>query len=627
MKNKQLAKGLLAVFTLLALIGCNKEKNTITEYIGRVVEGSTINPLSNVKVSVANESRVLVSTVTNEDGAFSMYVNFEKVNERDSLIIDGRPDFPYQKKYELKGMGKEKYDYRNLVLFNKSNTEVWTSEVTSFTATTAECGGVVNEGTDMLVTQRGVCWSKYPEPTLLNNNFTIDGSGGGIFSSHITGLEERTTYYVKAYAKNGERILYGNQETFTTAALFASFQYAGATYYVCPDAGEMTWQNAMRFCDSLTSAGYSDWYLPDQDELNAMYVFRNEIGGFDLTGQYWSSTIYYYNYGEYTGKAYYQWFETGHQSYDDQNNMKRVRPIRKNGGGGSTPVLVTNEPLYVTSSSARCSGDVISSGGTTIIERGICYSTFSYPTTDGDIVKCGNGTGPFACTISGLSNNTTYYFRAYAKNNTNTYYGNIVEFRTNDEGEGSLHYDNGFSYDFSGGGVGFEDGGVIYWGAMFPPSMLGYYDGMSLCEVEACLCEVGTYYLRVYCDGTTSPSSLAYSDSFSVTRAGWNVVPLSSPVLLNTAKPLWVTFSCNHSTGQYPAGFCYNNSTTNPNGRWISNGSGIWEDSEDYTWSIHAFVSSDSKGRAPVEINEFGATIKNESTNDQRHLKTRLTCK
>lgn len=329
MKNSRLITFLAFSCALLVIAGCKKDKNTITEYIGTVVEGTMMTPLPNVKVSVANESRVLVSTVTNEEGAFSMYVNFEKVNESDSLIIDGRPDFPYQKKYELKGVGKEKYDYRNLVLFNKSNTEVLTSEITSITATTAECGGVVNEGTDLSVTQRGVCWSKNPEPTLLNNNYTIDGSGGGIFSSHITGLEERTTYYVKAYAKNGERILYGNQETFTTAALFPSFQYDGNTYYVYPDAGEMTWQNAMRFCDNLTSAGCSDWFLPDKDELNAMYVFRNGIGGFDLTGQYWSSTIYYDSW-DYNGSAYYQWFGTGYQTYGGQDNMKRVRPIRKN---------------------------------------------------------------------------------------------------------------------------------------------------------------------------------------------------------------------------------------------------------------------------------------------------------
>ncbi|MDD3875650.1 MAG: DUF1566 domain-containing protein [Bacteroidales bacterium] len=49
---------------------------------------------------------------------------------------------------------------------------------------------------------------------------------------------------------------------------------------------------AAKKCSELTAYGYSDWYLPASDELNCLYLERNNIGGFyTMSGiVYWSST-------------------------------------------------------------------------------------------------------------------------------------------------------------------------------------------------------------------------------------------------------------------------------------------------------------------------------------------------
>ena len=47
---------------------------------------------------------------------------------------------------------------------------------------------------------------------------------------------------------------------------------------------------AARMCDTLTLNGYTDWFLPSIDELDSMYVNRETIGGFQVSGWYWSST-------------------------------------------------------------------------------------------------------------------------------------------------------------------------------------------------------------------------------------------------------------------------------------------------------------------------------------------------
>ena len=63
---------------------------------------------------------------------------------------------------------------------------------------------------------RGVCWSAATNPTTTNNK-TTDGSGTGVYSSFISGLNPSVTYYVRAYATNSAGSAYGNEIRFTTA--------------------------------------------------------------------------------------------------------------------------------------------------------------------------------------------------------------------------------------------------------------------------------------------------------------------------------------------------------------------------------------------------------------------------
>jgi hypothetical protein len=90
-----------------------------------------------------------------------------------------------------------------------------TTAATSITTTTANSGGNITSDGGSTVTARGVCWNNAPAPTTANQ-FTIDGSGMGTFTSNITGLASGTTYYVRSYATNNNGTAYGNEITFTT---------------------------------------------------------------------------------------------------------------------------------------------------------------------------------------------------------------------------------------------------------------------------------------------------------------------------------------------------------------------------------------------------------------------------
>jgi uncharacterized protein (TIGR02145 family) len=118
----------------------------------------------------------------------------------------------------------------------------------------------------------------------------------------------------------------------------------------------------------------------------------------------------------------------------------------KYGGSGGCPELsvtrqiivgkdkpMVTRPIFndITSNSAKGIGEVIAACGSAVTARGIVWST-SPNTTIALITKtsAGIGTGSFTSTITGLSPNTTYYYRAYAINSSGIGYSDESTFTT-----------------------------------------------------------------------------------------------------------------------------------------------------------------------------------------------------
>ncbi len=95
------------------------------------------------------------------------------------------------------------------------------------------------------------------------------------------------------------------------------------------------------------------------------------------------------------------------------------------------PTVSTTEVSNIGATTATGGGNVISECGSGVTARGVCWSTTTGPTT-ALTTKTTDGTGPgtFISSITGLSESTTYYVRAYATNSTGTAYGNEVSFNT-----------------------------------------------------------------------------------------------------------------------------------------------------------------------------------------------------
>lgn len=210
---------------------------------------------------------------------------------------------------------------------------VTTLDITNVTHNRAACSGIVISDGGLNVTERGVCWSTAPSPTV-NDNSTQSGSGIGDYSCELTDLALNTTYYVKAYAKNQVGIAYGEEKSFTTEIL-PTFQYEGYTYYVGPSPTDLkNRDDASVYCHNLNVNGITNWVKPTKDQLLKMYAERDAIGGFTTSSNgnnsdnyfncYWSHTNY--NNGFYD---YYVDFSDGTVDIMEHSKHLNVRPIRR----------------------------------------------------------------------------------------------------------------------------------------------------------------------------------------------------------------------------------------------------------------------------------------------------------
>ena len=107
----------------------------------------------------------------------------------------------------------------------------------------------------------------------------------------------------------------------------------------------------------------------------------------------------------------------------------------ENNGGSETPIgelatIITDSVTNINTNSAVCGGNIMSDGGSTVTSRGVCWSTSPNPTIDNNKTTNGSGVGAFTSDITGLTDGSTYYVRAYVTNNKGTAYGEERSFNT-----------------------------------------------------------------------------------------------------------------------------------------------------------------------------------------------------
>jgi uncharacterized protein (TIGR02145 family) len=185
----------------------------------------------------------------------------------------------------------------------------------------------------------------------------------------------------------------------------------------------------------LKEVGTNHWYPPNSDATNesgftalpgGYRSSKSEFRDLKSYGSWWSST-------EFTDGLVWRFglvYNSG--SVNSATRTKKfgysVRCVRNNILAGSIPIVTTNELSEISFTTAVCGGNVVSDGGAPVTARGVCWSTYPYPTIVDFITSDGSGLDSFTSNISSLVTNKTYYLRAYATNSNGTGYGKIVKF-------------------------------------------------------------------------------------------------------------------------------------------------------------------------------------------------------
>jgi len=284
--------------------------------------------------------------------------------------------------------------------------------------TTSKSGGTITSSGGGTIFRKGVFWSIFSisDNTDIDSEVskTNDGTGTANFISSITGLTLGVTYYVRAYAENEYGIGWGNELTFTTSTATApSLTTTSVTTFTNTTAtmgGNVTATNG----SAVTERGVCYATTANPDLTKTVVTIGSGTGTFSQSVTGLSQGVTYYV------RAYA--INLAGTTYGTQVSFTTL----------TTPTVTTTAATNIAETSATSGGNVTSAGGgsLTVTGRGVCYATTTNPTISNSIVSTGTGTGSFTSSITGLTQNTTYYVRAYATNTYGTSYGSQISFKT-----------------------------------------------------------------------------------------------------------------------------------------------------------------------------------------------------
>jgi len=165
------------------------------------VFGTTPNPTSADRKEIASGSEVagvFSLTVSNIQEGFTYYVRAFATNAHGT---------------------KYSPDYISFNFIATTMPVVTTQAVTSINTAngTAIFNGTLVSSGDWPIFERGFVFGSSPNPTIADRKEIVSGSEvAGAFSRAVSNIQEKTTYFVRAFVTNANGTVYGNQESFFT---------------------------------------------------------------------------------------------------------------------------------------------------------------------------------------------------------------------------------------------------------------------------------------------------------------------------------------------------------------------------------------------------------------------------
>ena len=322
----------------------------------------------------------------------------------------------YVRAYAISELGVEYGNEINFITLPNSLPIITTKTISSISNKTASSGGIILNDGGSEITAKGLCWSNNPNPTLGNAIFTNEGVGIDSFVSYLSGLSPNTSYFVRAYATNSVGTSYGSDVFFQTNANEPSLNPTFSAFNISEIGSHTVSFSALLSSEinHISSRGFCWSFLPNPTILNSHVEVGKGVGSFAIKepGFVGGGTKYYArpfavnSYGVFYGEE---------KIFFTQFDIPTIQLLSLKDFGLS----------------AFAYANIADAGGKPVTQRGIVYSVTENPTIQNDKIIGGTGIGEYSLTLTGLTQKTTYYVRAYATNEIGTAYSNQIKLTTN----------------------------------------------------------------------------------------------------------------------------------------------------------------------------------------------------
>jgi uncharacterized protein (TIGR02145 family) len=248
--------------------------------------------------------------------------------------------------------------------------------------------------------------------TVVAQQSPLNGDSEGNVSADLTELTPGKTYHFRIKAENTLGITYSSDMTFTTLGSVPVTTALAATNLQVNSATVNGSVNPNYLSSTIefewgTTTSYGSTITPAQSPVTGSATVNVSA---DLSGLT-PGTTYHFRINATN--------ELGTTNSGDLSFTTLAKPD-----------VATVSVSEITTTSALVGGNIISDFGSTITERGICWSTNTNPAISDNKTISPTADTAFSVNITGLTPNITYYLRAYAINSVGTGYGDELILKT-----------------------------------------------------------------------------------------------------------------------------------------------------------------------------------------------------